>query len=77
MSGVTVTSIISWSPAVMAGVVAGDGNLSAPRQIGIPSFRHRRVPRWKGFSFRNLAMWAVKGPEMYAVTKLSPRGNDA
>ena len=32
--------------------------------IGMPLFRRRWVPRWKGFSFLDLARWAWKGPEM-------------
>ena len=60
----------------VGGVGAGRADLGvgcfAPTLMGIPSFRQRRVPMWKGFSFRDLAMWAWKGPEMYAVTKESP-----
>ena len=37
---------------------------SAPILIGSLSFRRRSVPRWKGFSFRDLAVWAMKGAEM-------------
>ena len=54
---------------------SGDGDRSAPILIGRPSFSLRMVPRWKGFSFLDLAMWDWNGPEMYAVTKESPRGN--
>ena len=42
-----------------------------PTRIGMPPFRRRRVPKWKGFSSLDLAMWAWKGPEMYAVMKES------
>ena len=48
------------------------GGWSEPTLMGMPLLRRRRVPRWKGFSFLDLAMWAWKGPEMYAVTKESP-----
>ena len=48
------------------------GGWSELTRIGMPSFRRRRVSRWKGFSFLDLVMWAWKGPEMYAVTKRSP-----
>ena len=40
--------------------------------IVMPLLRRRRVPRWTGFSFLLLAMWAWMGPEIYAVTNESP-----
>ena len=60
--GMMETSTITTS-LLVAGC-AGDGDRSAPILMGIPSFSRRRVPRWKGFSFLDLAMWAWKGPEM-------------
>ena len=48
------------------------GGWVEPTRIGMPLLRRRRVPRWNGFSFLDLAMWAWNGPEMYAVTNESP-----
>ena len=48
------------------------GGWVEPTRIGMPLLRRRRVPRWKVFSFLDLAIWAWKGPEMYAVTNESP-----
>ena len=62
--GIRETSIISWSPAVIAGTVVGEGSRAAPRRMGMPSLRRRRVPRWKGFSLRDLAIWATNWPKM-------------
>ena len=40
------------------------GGWVEPTRIGMPLLRRWRVPRWKGLSFLDLAMWAWKGPEM-------------